>query len=556
VPRASAGDRPLVVGTRGSALALAQARSACEALQRLHPGLAVELRTIATRGDLQPTTPLDALGRGAFSAEIESALRAGEVDVAVHSAKDLPSILPPDVTIAAFPRRADARDVLVSAGPRLRELAPGARVGTSSPRRICQVRALRPDLTLVELRGNVDTRLRAVAEGRLDAIVIAGAGLVRLGRAQEAIEWLDAETVTPCVGQGVLALQVRTDDADTRALVAGLDDAPTRVAVEAERAFLADLGAGCMAAVAAHAWLEGDRVVMRAMIGARDGRRCSARGTAPLAEATVLGTDLARELLQSGAAAFLASRAGPLRGLRVAVTRGGDQSALLSLLRAHGAIALASPTVAIVPADGGPAATDAAIRGLEQRGWVAFTSMNAVSALADRMAALGVALPSGVRVAAVGPGTAAVVARRLQRPADFVPATPSADALGASLPDVEGRSVLFPCGDLARDDLVERLGRRGARVDRVVVYRTVEGEGVAALREQLRAGALDVLIFASPSSIAPVAEAVADAPARPILVCVGPTTARYARSVGLEPDVVAATPSTGGIVDALQRYLA
>jgi len=552
-------QRELVVGTRGSALALAQAQSVCDSLRRHHLGLTLRVQTIATRGDLQSTASLASLGRGAFVAEIEAALRAGQVDIAVHSAKDLPAVLPEDVMIAAYPHREDARDVLVSSGPRLRELAPGARVGTSSPRRMCQVRAMKPDLALVELRGNVDTRLRAVAEGRLDAIVIAAAGLVRLNREGEVTEWLDVENVTPCVGQGALAVQVRAGDEDARALVAHLDDPPTRAAVEAERSFLAELGAGCLAAVAAHARAENGRLTMRAMIGASDGRRRTAHGTSAWSEGSALGVSLARELLRTEAAGFLAGIPGALRGLRVAVTRTGDQSALLSLLRAHGAVALSYPTVAIVPTDG-TAEIDEAIRGIERHAWIAFTSMNAVSATADRLAALRVEVPPGVRIAAVGTGTAAFVAQRLHRSADFVPATPTADALGASLPDVAGRSILFPCGDLARDALENRLCSRGARVDRVVVYRTVDGPGVTTVRERLRACSLDAVIFASPSSIRPVLDAlvparIAGAPSRPLIVCVGPTTADYARKVGIEPDVVAATPSTGGMVEALQRHL-
>jgi hydroxymethylbilane synthase len=550
--------QPLVVGTRGSALALEQARLVCDAMRERHPALTLHATTIATRGDVEARAPLAMLGRGAFVTEIESALRDGRVDIAVHSSKDLPSVLADDLTIAAYLPRADARDVLVSRGLRLRELPPGARVGTSSPRRMCQMRALRSDLDIVELRGNVDTRLRAVSEGRLDAVILAAAGVLRLGLGRAITEWLDEAEVIPCVGQGALAVEIRADDADTLAIVAQLDDWRTRAAVHAERAFLAELGAGCLAAAAAHARVTGDCLTLRAMVGAVDGRQRVGTRTGPVADAAALGADLARELLGSGAAAFLANAASALRGMRVVVTRAGDQSALLALLRARGALAESCPTITIERAN--PVPLDEVLADLPRFDWLAFTSMNAVNAVADRLDACGVAVPASVRLGAVGPGTAAVIASRLRRSADFVPATPSADALGAAMPDVAGRSILFPCGDLAHEALARQLSRRGAAVHSVVAYRTVEGPGVQSMRNALRDRALDIVLFASPSSLRPVVDALAAARAvcgdrRPTVACIGPTTAAYARSVGLEPDVVARSPTTGGIVEALERHL-
>src|SRR5688572_13783806 len=174
-------DRTLVIGTRGSALALAQTGIVCDALRRLAPGLEIRVERIVTRGDANPKQSLATLGRGVFVAEIEHALRERRIDVAVHSAKDLPSTLASDFAIGAYLPRADARDVLVSRAGPLRLLPPGARIGTSSPRRMCQVRALRPDLDVREVRGNVDTRLRKLERGEFDALLLAAAGLVRLG---------------------------------------------------------------------------------------------------------------------------------------------------------------------------------------------------------------------------------------------------------------------------------------------------------------------------------------------------------------------------------------
>jgi hydroxymethylbilane synthase len=300
--------RTFTVGTRGSALALTQTASVISALRALHPGLDLGVQRIATRGDVLRDVPLATLGgRGVFVDAIEEALRQGTIDLAVHSAKDLPSSVPPDLVIGAFLQRADPRDVLISRAGTLRELPPGARVGTSSLRRVSLVRAVRPDLEIVELRGNVDTRLRKLDAGDYDAIVLAAAGLIRLGLDARVTEWLPAESMLPSPGQGALAVEVRADDAETQALVAPLAHGPTDASLRAERAFLARLGVGCAAAVGAYATLDADdRLTLRAMIGTPDGRsvRGDARGT-PL-DAEALGGALADRLLACGGSELVA----------------------------------------------------------------------------------------------------------------------------------------------------------------------------------------------------------------------------------------------------------
>jgi hydroxymethylbilane synthase len=298
------------LGTRGSALALTQARLVAAALTAAQPGVQIEIVTITTKGDVRTDVPLAAIGgSGLFAAELESALRAGEIDFAVHSAKDLPSTLAPDMALAAFLEREDPRDVVVSragVGATLRDLPHGARVGTSSPRRACQLRAARADLTLLDIRGNVDTRLRKLDAGDYDAIVLAAAGLRRLGLIGRATEHLAPADMLPQVGQGAIAVEIRADDADTCALVATLDHAPTRVAVTAERAFLARLGAGCTAPTAAHATLHDDGTLsVEGMIGAADGHTLRRRLTAPIADARTLGAAVADALLAEGGDALL-----------------------------------------------------------------------------------------------------------------------------------------------------------------------------------------------------------------------------------------------------------
>ncbi|HMA35395.1 MAG TPA: hydroxymethylbilane synthase, partial [Chloroflexia bacterium] len=266
--------RQLTIGTRGSKLARVQAAQVRDRLQTRHPDLAVELAIITTRGDVIQDRPLAAFSdKGLFVDEIEAALRQGRIQLAVHSAKDLPAALAPDLTIAAYLPRADVRDVLVApAGARLATLPAGARVGTSSLRRACQLRALRPDLHLLDIRGNVDTRLRKLHAGQYDAIVLAAAGLDRLQLAGAIAEYLEPDRLLPAVGQGALAVEIATGDEATAAYLAALDDLSTRRAVEAERAFLARLGGGCKLPAAGYATLDAGGLRLRGLVGAPDGR--------------------------------------------------------------------------------------------------------------------------------------------------------------------------------------------------------------------------------------------------------------------------------------------
>lgn len=293
--------RAVVVGTRGSALALTQTGIVVNALQARHPDLAVEIRTIATKGDILQDVPLRGAGmRSAFVDAIEEALLAGEIDLAVHSAKDMPSTLGSGLAVGAFLERLDPRDVLVSPFGKLERLPVGTRVGTSSRRRVCALHAARWDLEIVEIRGNVDTRLRKLDAGQLEAIVLAGAGLMRLGLTSRITHWLPTSLVLPSPGQGALAIEVRADDDEMRSLVARLDHHATTIALTAERAFLARLGAGCAAAVGALALLDASVLTLEGSIGAVDGRSIRASDSDSPEQAAALGARLADAMLAAG----------------------------------------------------------------------------------------------------------------------------------------------------------------------------------------------------------------------------------------------------------------
>jgi hydroxymethylbilane synthase len=291
------------IGTRGSALALWQARHVERRLSAL--GHQVELRVIVTTGDRLLDRRLESAGgKGAFLKEIEEAMLAGEVDLAVHSLKDVPTETPDGLELCAVLERADPRDALLSSGARLTALPAGAIVGTTSLRRRALLGALRPDLRLEDLRGNVDTRIRRLRQGRFDAVVIAMAGLVRLGRRSEVTEALDPRSFVPAPGQGAIALECRTDDRAVRRATEPLDHRETARAVGAERALLAALGGGCNVPLGAHAVTDGEQVALVGFVASADGRtlvRGESRGEEPQA----VGRALAAELLARGAAPLL-----------------------------------------------------------------------------------------------------------------------------------------------------------------------------------------------------------------------------------------------------------
>jgi len=299
----------IVIGTRGSALARWQAAEIGRLLRAAHPGLDVSEKIVVTQGDRVQTGPvIDLGGKGVWVKEIEEGLLAGEIDLAVHSMKDVPAELAPGLAIVAVPTRADPRDAIVSRdGGGLAALPAGSRVGTSSLRRVCQVRAARADLSVEILRGNVDTRLRKVADGVVDAAILAAAGLDRLGFGARITERLSVDDMLPSIGQGALAIETRADDARVRGLCRALADADAEITVAAERALLAGLGAGCRTPVAGYAVVAGDTVILRGLVGKPDASEIlkdEARG--PLASAAEVGRTLAAKLLDRGAARILA----------------------------------------------------------------------------------------------------------------------------------------------------------------------------------------------------------------------------------------------------------
>lgn len=301
-----------VIGSRGSKLALWQAGWVKSRLEEACDGAEVRIEVIKTSGDRLRDVPLSVIGgQGVFTKEIEQALLDRRIDIAVHSLKDLPTIIPGELALAAVAEREDARDALVlpveadGGAASIRDLPRGATVGTSSLRRVAQLRHLRPDLRIKDLRGNVDTRLRKLDEGEYDAIILASAGLRRLGLEGRISAFIETEEMLPAVSQGALGIETRADDAGAIEALVALDHAPTRAACLAERAFLRHLGGGCQVPIAAHAFEVGGKFVLNGLVASLAGEvlRDSAEGEA--SEAESVGENLASLMLERGAASLL-----------------------------------------------------------------------------------------------------------------------------------------------------------------------------------------------------------------------------------------------------------
>lgn len=537
----------LILGTRGSALAVAQSEQVADRMR--DQGHDVTLVRVRTRGDVTHGSLARTGSLGVFAAELRTALLDGACDFAVHSLKDLPTAAVPGLTIAAVPPRADDRDALCARdGLTFATLPPGATVGTGSPRRVAQLRAQRPDLCYVDVRGNVGTRLARVSAGDLDAVVLAAAGLERLGLSQ----WItDLLGILPAPGQGALALECRIDDDRVKEVLRTLDDSTTRAAVTAERELLEALGGGCAAPIAARG-LDG---FLEAGVFAADGR-ASLTVRVPLGPGA--GGDAALDLIGRGAGALVdlgASRPSRLAevhddsslwggdtvlaGIRVLLPRRDGE--LADQIRAAGAEVVAVPLqrrVPIVP-QAWPRRAD----------WVAVTS----AATFDALQELGLDLPRGARVAAVGGATAAAAAANGVR-VDLMPTSGRASAadLAEAWPAGSG-TVLIPGSARSSGLLARALEAKGYRTETVPVY-TVEAveEPPAALLSEYREGMFDVVIVTS-GSVGEAVGALLGWRTGTRVVAFGAPSAQALRASGVEPDAVAETQDAAGLIAAIGR---
>ena len=553
-------------------MALVQADLVARRVRAAVPGVVIDTVVVKTEGDTDKTTPLTLLGgRGVFTSGPEAALLGGEIDAAVHSAKDLPTLLPEGCSLAAFPERADPGDVFVSRhGVGLDRLPPNPVVGTSSRRREVQVRAARPDAVIADLRGNIDTRLRrALDEARYDGVVLAAAGLERMGWAGRIAERLPVDRFVPSPAQGALAVEVRADDEASGAMAAAIDDPAVRLPVLAERAFLRALGAGCAIPVGALATWEGDGLALTAMLAGEDGtsavwEHARLDRSYPEAHAAEIALRMRERTARAARAFPVAGGSSPcdVAAPRVLVTRPAEQAtALADALRRVGAEPLLCPTIAIGdPADWSD--LDRALRAASADGfdWVVLTSANAVQRVTQRLASLGLPNLGSARLAAVGDATAAMLATA-GLAVDVVPDRQDAEGLAAAMVErgMAGRQVLYPRGSLARETLPNLLAAAGAVVTAVETYQTIPVATVPDdVATALRRGEIDVLTFASPSSVEGLVNGLRgdvtmleEVPA----VCVGEVTAAAARAAGFRNVAAARQPSADAVASAVASAL-
>ena len=296
-------DHVLTIGSRGSKLAVIQAKMVETSLRRAFPGLVVSFKTVTTTGDRDRNRSLDEVGgQGVFVKELEQALTSGEIDLAVHSLKDVPTELGTGLKLSATLPREDPRDVLVSrSGLKLALLPAGSRVGTDSRRRAAQLKAVRPDVATRPIRGNIDTRLRKVRMGEVDGVILAAAALLRLGWPDRITEFLPVDSFLPAVGQGAVAVEIRSDDKMTDRIASSVNDLPTWQAVLAERAFMRTLGGGCRAPIAALATVADGHLTIEGMVASMDySSVVRDRNAGPAEQAEAIGTELARKVLDGG----------------------------------------------------------------------------------------------------------------------------------------------------------------------------------------------------------------------------------------------------------------
>ncbi len=537
----------LRLATRGSRLAWGQSGQVADALRAL--GHEVELVKVTTHGDVT-AAPLSSLGgAGVFVGAVRAAVLSGEADFAVHSFKDLPTAAAPALHLAAIPVREDPADALCTADGRgLAALAPGARVGTGSPRRAAQLLALRPDLKTVDLRGNVETRL-ARAGADLDAVLLAAAGLSRLGLADRISERLDPQLFLPAPAQGALAVECRADAAEVISALTPLDDLPTRIAAIAERAVLSGLQAGCAAPVGARARLVDSELFLHAAVISVDGRRriAATYATTDLtaAGAAELGARATAALLADGAADIVdlaATKPQPLAGRHLLVPLRSPAGLIDTLQTAGAQLTTADFTrQEVLPL----AALEAVLS--DHFDWLVVTSVATVAALAQQP--LARLRPPGAKVAAVGPATAQALAAIGLDP-DLV-STPGGGAALVGAIGVGTGVVVLPGAARPSAEPAAGLATNGWIVRPVGVYETIEND----------LGAEIAPAWVSVDAAILTAGSVARAAARlgipgPPVITIGAPTAEAARAAGLSVIAVAATPDTGGLVDAVLGALA
>ena len=555
----------VTVGTRKSKLALWQTAAAIAELSKRFPQVKFQTRQFTTKGDRTLDQPLPEIGgKGLFTAELDKAICDGEIDLAIHSLKDLPTTSPAGISIAPVLDREDARDVLVSrSNLKLHELPADAIIGTSSPRRQMQIMNLRPDVQCRPIRGNVPTRIRKVRDGEYDATVLAAAGVNRLGLQAEVAQWFELDEILPAPGQAMMAATFRSDDALILELVNALSSRQDNDCVAAERTVLSLLGGGCAAPIAACASVDADRqMTLTARIGLLDGKS-SLIDSACGSDGIELARQLTEKLTRSGAELFInQDLQHSLKDKRIVVSRAPEQcEEFAALLRATGAVPIVMPSIefrSVVTEE----TTEQLRSALQTADWIIFTSRNAIRFF---FAALEDAPPirAETRIACVGSRSAASLSEWRLTP-DFVPRRFSGDTFAAEFAEYiaadsappHSPKILYPSAVKIATDLPKSLEAHGCQVNRIPVYETLEPSLSESSLDELRAG-VDVVTFASPSAARSFSRQVKAAGLGPDLLktscvaCIGEMTAQIAQECEVAVDIVPEQSTLASLVLAI-----
>lgn len=560
------------IGTRGSQLALYQANIAKEELEQKFPEFRFQIVVIKTKGDKILDVPLSKIGdKGLFTKELETAMFDNEVDMAVHSLKDLPTRFPEGVELGAVLKRGEVRDALISSSKRtLRELTSDDIIATSSLRRKAQLLRINKDFKIVEIRGNVNTRIRKMEEGYCSVMVMAGAGLQRLGMESYIAELIDTDLVIPACSQGAIAIEIRENDPVIANVVAGINDADTMLATNAERAFLRTLEGGCQIPVGSYSRINGSNFEITGFISSINGEEfLREKAVGPIDQAVELSIQLAERLLSKGGREILESiriddslnpkKEFPLQGKIFISTRAQEAGDTLpDLLRAKGATLLSLPMIEIRSAELKPEDKDK-MNQLSRYDWLFFTSRNGVAHFFKQLINLtgSSELPSTLKMAVVGTKTASELEYYGYSPAFVGKEHGSAELVAefCKTNHPKDKKILLALGNLADDTLLNQLGSDN-QVDRINVYDTCQPHYVDPMViKQISDGLYDLILFTSPSTFNHFTSFVDISLLGTLKIgSIGITTSRTIQDAGYEPLMTAKMSNAEGLTEAIIQY--
>ncbi len=553
--------KKIIIGTRGSQLSLVQTNLIKDHLQSLLPQTLIEIKIITTKGDknMNPV-PLDSVGKGWFTKEIDKALLAGEIDMAVHSLKDLSEILPKGLVIAALPIREDAREALVArSGLPLLKLKKGSVIGTDSTRRKAQILHKRPDLIVESIRGNVNRRLEKLDNGEYDAVFLAVAGLKRLGLTSRITEYFDETDIIPSPGQGALAVVIRKSNTALYTTLKKLNDPTTVAAVKAERAFSKAIGGGCKMPVGAYAKIVEDTIIMHAVVGSLDGTYLeidSIKGS--ILTPAKLGKIIASRLLETCKNWYIQND--PIPPAYVVITRPLEDDTFAKEIKDMGLQPLLYPTIEITKNTLLKNSKDY-LHNLAPYDWLLFTSRHGVRYFLETLAELEIdpQILQKKHIGAVGPKTAEEL-KKHQLTVQFIPSEFTTEDLANQLPEINGKRILLPRSDIATPILAEQLEKRGATVVTVPIYKTeFVTKPNAVFEQQLSNNTIQCITFTSPSTVEGFLASIDSKRKSKVLslpvVAIGPVTAKAVQEKGFTTIYTADTYTTEGMLTKLKEII-